>query len=50
MYPQNALPFNVEVKSGNAMYGGLQYQKDREIFDMYGIETQVIYVNNITWR
>jgi RHS repeat-associated protein len=38
---QNGRPlFNVEVKSGNAQYGGLQAAKDLEIYQMRGIPTK----------
>ena len=30
---------NIEVKSGNAKYGGLQAAKDQAILDQYGIPT-----------
>ena len=30
---------NIEVKSGNAKYGGLQAAKDQAILDQYGVPT-----------
>ena len=30
---------NIEIKSGNAKYGGLQVAKDQAILDQYGIPT-----------
>ena len=36
-YNNNQPVFNIEVKSGNAKYGGLQAAKDQAILDQYGI-------------
>lgn len=38
-YRNNQPVFNIEVKSGNAKYGGLQAAKDQAILDQYGVPT-----------
>lgn len=39
---KNSQPvFNIEVKSGNAKYGGLQAAKDQAILDQYGVPTYI---------
>jgi RHS repeat-associated protein len=38
-YRNDQLQFTIEVKSGNARYGGLQAEKDRAIFEQYGAPT-----------
>jgi RHS repeat-associated protein len=40
-YRNGQAAFNIEVKSGNARYGGTQLAKDQQILEQYGVPTVV---------